>query len=159
MWRTDPASVHFRAVRLLLAGLLVVGAAACGGGGDDERLTKGELVEKADAVCVDYARKVKALGDPQTLTDLSTYAQAAHQALAAGLTELHTLNPPPDLAAKYEAWLAAGDRALDRIDELQKAAAKGDETEIQRLVDAAKREDEQSDRLARELGMTECAND
>jgi hypothetical protein len=144
----------------VLAGLVVVAVTACGGGGaNNERLTKDELVQRANGVCAEYERKVKALGNPQTLTDLVTYARSAHQALADGLEQLRELHPPAELEAKYDTWVAAGDRALERIDELQKAAAKGDQIEIQRLVNAARREDEQSDRLASQLGMTECAND
>jgi hypothetical protein len=146
-------------VRALVAVVVLLAVAGCGGDDGNDRLTKAELVQQADAVCVEYARKVKALGDPQTLTDLSTYARSAHQALANGLDELRKLRPPAELQTRYDTWVAAGERALGRIDELQKAAAKGDQTEIRRLVDAATREDAQSDRLASQLGMTDCAND
>jgi hypothetical protein len=147
-------------VRAVFAALLLIAVAGCGGGGGDDRLTKDELMKQANAVCADYAGQLKALGDPpQTLSGLATYARSAHGALADDLARLRKLHPPAELQAKYDTWLAAGDRALERIDELGKAAAKGDQIEIQRLVNAAKTEDEQSDRLATELGMAECAND
>jgi hypothetical protein len=147
-------------VRAFVAALLLIAAAGCGGEGGNDRLTKNELLQQANAICADYAGQLKALGDPpQTLSGLATYARSAHGALADDLARLRKLHPPAELQAKYDAWLAAGDRALSRIDELGKAAAKGDQIAIQRLVGAAKTEDEQSDRLATELGMSECAND
>jgi hypothetical protein len=147
-------------VRAVFAALLLIAVAGCGGGGGDDRLTKDELMQQANAVCADYAGQLKALGNPpQTLSGLATYARSAHGALADDLARLRKLHPPAELEAKYDTWLAAGDRALARIDELGKAAAEGDQIEIRRLVNAAKTEDEQSDRLATELGMVECAND
>jgi hypothetical protein len=146
-------------VRALLAALFVAAVAGCGGGDGNDRLTKDELVQKADAVCADYERKVQALGEPQTLPDLATYARAARAALAHGLDELRELEPPAELETKYETWVNTGERTLERIDELETAAAKGNQIEIRRLIDASSREDEESDRLATELGMSECAND
>jgi hypothetical protein len=147
-------------MRPLLAGLALLLAAGCGGGGSsDDRLTSEQLVQKADAICAEYGRKVDALTDPQSFTELAAYARSARQALSDGLSQLRELRPPTDLEARYERWVDAGDRALGRIDELQKAAEKKNQLEIQTLVAAAKREDDASDRLATELGMVECAND
>jgi hypothetical protein len=146
-------------MRVFYAALLALAVAGCGGGGGDDRLTKDELISQANAICLDYGRKVKALDDPRTLTDLSVYAKSAHQALADGLAQLRKLHPPDELQTRYETWVAAGDRALERIDELQKAADKGDQAEIGRLVNAAQREDARNDRMAQQLGMTDCAND
>jgi hypothetical protein len=147
-------------MRTLFAGLLLLAVAGCGGGGGgSDRLTREELAKKADAICTEYESKVDALKDPQSFAELAAYAHSAHRALSDGLSDLRELEPPTDLESRYDSWVGAGDRALARIDELQKAAVKKDQLQIQKLVAAANREDNESDRLATELGMVECAND
>jgi hypothetical protein len=146
-------------MRALVAGLLLLAVAGCGGGGGDDRLTGEQLAEKADAICAEYERKVDALKDPQSFDQLAAYARSAHSALSNGLADLRELRPPADLESRYDSWVESGDRALGRIDELRMAAEKKNQAEIQTLVAAASREDNESDRLARELGMNECAND
>jgi hypothetical protein len=143
----------------MLVGLFVLLVAGCGGGGGDNRLTSEQLANRADAICAQYAQRVNALQGPGSLAELTAYAQAAHRALAEGLTGLQKLRPPADEETQYASWVATGARALRRIDELEQAAEKMDQLTIARLVASTKREDDESDRLAKKLGMVECAND
>jgi hypothetical protein len=147
-------------MRAPLAGLLVLLVAGCGGGGGgDDRLTSEELASRADAICAQYAQRVNALKGPGSFAELAAYAQAAHRALAEGLTGLQKLRPPTDEETQYASWVETGKRALRRIDELEQAAEQKDQLTIARLVASTKREDAESDELAKKLGMVECAND
>ena len=145
-------------MRFLLAGLLVV-LAGCGGSGDDERLSAAELATRADAICAEYERELGALENPQSFDELATYARGARGALSDGLNDLRGLRPPADLESRYASWVEAGERALARIDELEQAADKDDQAAITKLAAAAEREDGETDRLASDLGMKECADD
>ncbi len=88
-----------------------------------------------------------------------TYAEDASTALEDGLADLRELEPPEELEEDYDAWLATGDDAVDRIGELRAAAEAEDQDAVEALFDTADESDEESDQLARDLGLDECSDD
>jgi hypothetical protein len=144
-----------RAAALLIPVALALGA--CGGG--DDRLSAEELRQQADAICAEYESTLDELGEPATLAELATYAEEASSALSDGLADLRELEPPEELEDDYDAWLATGDDAVEQIDELQTAAEDEDQAAIDDLLASAGESDEESDRLARAVGLEECSND
>lgn len=141
-----------RAIVVLLAGA----AAGCGGGGGDERLSRAELVERADAICSRYEARLDALGRPTNASELRSFADRALPIARDGREELGELNPPEELEATYDAWLEQGDEAIEIVERLREAAAESNEVEIQQLAEDAQRTDAESNRLARELGFEQC---
>lgn len=137
---------------------LVLALAACGGGGDD-RLSTDELREQADAICAEYERQLDDLEEPDNFEELVAYAEDASAALEDGLADLRELEPPEELEENYDAWLATGDDAVDRIEELRAAAEDEDQAAIETLFESADESDEESDQLARDLGLEECSDD
>ena len=137
--------------------LLALALAACGGG--DDRLSRQELVSQADAICMDFERRIDELGEPQSLEALAEFAREAQPIFDEGLDELRELEPPEDLEETYGRWIATGDETADVLQELGEAAGDGDEAEVRRISERADDLDQRSDRLARRIGLKECAND
>src|SRR5688500_522346 len=130
-------------------------AAGCGGGGD--RLTQEEFASQANAICQDFEQKIDDLGAPENLDDIEGFADEAAEIAGDGRDELADLNPPEDLEADYDRLLETLDEAIENIERIGDAAADGDEAEVQRIAEEGEAEDEDSDRLARELGLDDCA--
>ena len=133
-------------------------AAGCGddeGGG--EALSKDEFVKQANDVCKKYEAKAKELGDPQSLEELPEYADKAVALFDDQLGELKDLTPPEDMQEDYDALIATGEDAKKTIQDLKSAAQDKDEQEIQKISQDAEKRDQESDKLAADLGLTECS--
>ena len=75
--------------------LVVALAAGCGGGGGD-KLSHGEFVDKANAICADYNQRVDALGTPNTFEDVVSFAQDARAIAQEDVGKFKDLNPPDE---------------------------------------------------------------
>ena len=144
--------------RLLALVVLALGAAACGGGGGD-RLTRAELATEANAICQEFDQKIEALGAPTSIDDIESFADRSAEIARDGRDELADLNPPEELEADYDRLLETLDEAIENIERIGEAAADGDEAEVGRIAEEGEAKDEDSDRLARELGLDDCAED
>ena len=138
-----------------IVALFAAAAAGCGGGGG-ERLSRAELVERADAICSRYEARLDALGRPANASELRSFADRALPIARDGREELGELSPPEELEETYDAWLEQGDEAIEIVERLREAAAEGDQGEIQEIAEDAQRTDAESNRLAQELGFEEC---
>jgi hypothetical protein len=136
-----------------------MGLAAAGCGGDGDRLTREELIEEADATCADFDRQIEEVEEPQSLDDVERYVQEVRPIVEDGTDELAELEPPEELQGEYDEWVEAMRSSVDRFDELEEAAASGDEQRIQEVFESAGEGGEETDRLAEELGFQECGSD
>jgi hypothetical protein len=137
------------------AALVVAGCGGNGGGGD--RLTREEYASQANAICADFKRDVDALEAPQSFEGVVEYAEKARPIFDEHLGRLKDLSPPEELEDTVDRWLATGDRARQRLDDLEAAARDRDERRFAELQAELAREDRESDRLARQVGATTCA--
>ena len=144
--------------RLLVISLLALAAAGCGGGGGD-RLTREEFASQANAICQDFEQRISDLDEPENIGDVEDFADDAAEIAADGRDELADLNPPEELEEDYDRLLGSLDEAIEDIGRLGDAAADGDEAEVQRIAEEGEAKDEESDELARELGLGDCAED
>jgi hypothetical protein len=140
-----------------LTGAMGLAAAGCGGG--DDRLTREELVEEADATCADFDQRIEEVGEPESPEDIERYVQEIRPIVEEGTDELDALQPPEELEDDYDQWIQETRSAIDMLDELEEAAASGDEQRIQEVLQAAGEGGEEADRLAQELGFQECGSD
>jgi hypothetical protein len=140
-----------------LTGAMGLAAAGCGGG--DDRLTREELVEEADATCADFDQQIEEIEEPQSLDDVERYVQEVRPIVEDGTNELAELEPPEELEDEYEDWIAAMRSSVDQFDELEEAAASGDEQRIQEVFESAGQGGEEADQLAEEIGFQECGGD
>ena len=74
-----------------------------------------------------------------------------------GLDALRRLGPPDALEERVDEWLARTAENVRAIGELREAAEAGDETRVQELASAGLDNEAVADRLARDLGLDECA--
>jgi hypothetical protein len=135
-----------------------VALAGCGGGdGGGDRLSRDEFVAQADAICKDYEARLDELGAPQTQEELAEFADKSVPIAQEGQEKLAELNPPEDLQDEYDDWLEQGDKAVDIVQRLERAAADGDQQEIQEIAQEAEAADQRSQELAATLGFSECS--
>jgi hypothetical protein len=135
---------------------LALVAAGCGGG---DRLSHAEYLKQADAICAKYEKRLHALPDPETTKDLKALVDKGLPIAREGNAELKDLKPPEDLKAKVDEWHKRNERNLELIENLGKAADEGGEERIQSLASEADKNEQEADRLAREMGLTDCAED
>lgn len=140
-----------------LTGAMGLAAAGCGGGSD--RLTREELIEEADATCAEFDQQIEDVQEPESLDDIERYVQEIRPIVEEGTDELEALEPPEELEDEYADWIEATRSGVDRIDELEDAAASGDEQRIQEVLQGAGEGGEEANRLAEEIGFQECGDD
>ena len=139
-----------------LTGAMGLAAAGCGGGSDP--LTREELIEEADATCAEFDRRIEDVQEPESLENIEGYLQEIRPIVEEGTDELDSLQPPEELEADYDQWIEETRSTVDRFDELEEAAASGDEQRIQEVFQEVG-QGEEADRLAQELGFQECGSD
>jgi hypothetical protein len=132
--------------------------AGCSSGGDgDGRLSRKEYLERADAICAEYDRRLDRLENPRNLAELARFADDALPVAREGVRRLRALRPPDDMAARVRAWLERNEENVRTIERLREAARAGNETRVQELASAGVDNEAEADRLARELGLRACA--
>lgn len=144
-------------IAIVLAAALAL--AGCGGGGGKTALSKAEFVSQANALCKAYRAKIDKLGTPSGVDDLITLAGKAIPISEEGVAGLRALQPPAELQADVDAWLATGDVNVAKLKELLAAAKKKDLTAISKISDEGQANSDQAKQLASKLGLTECANE
>jgi hypothetical protein len=152
----QPARAHRAVFLAFLTGAIGLAAAGCGGG--DDRLSREELVQEADATCREFDRRVEEIDEPEGLDDIERYLQEIRPIVEEGTDELDALEPPEELQDEYDRWIQETRSAIAWFDELEEAAASGDEQRIQEVFQDAG-EGEEANRLAQELGFQDCGSD
>jgi hypothetical protein len=153
--------------RLTAALLTLVGAAAlagagCGGGdggGSGDRLSAAEFREAADAICAEYDQKIQELGEPESLEDLTEFIGRAIPIIEEGFDKLDDLQPPEELEADWDRAIEVNAENLQLTKDLQAAAESDDEERVQEILAQAGQNEEETDRLARDLGLQRCGEE
>jgi hypothetical protein len=145
-------------VRALPAALAAAAAlAGCAGSGDD-RLSREDFVEQATAICDRAEERIGELDAPASVDELEAYAREARSITEEGLDDLEALEPPADLEAGFDRYLDQGNAVVGVLEELEGAAASGDEAEAQRLAgELAESADAQQ--AARDAGLPGCEDE
>jgi hypothetical protein len=133
-------------------------ASACGGGDDGDRLSEEEFRTQANAICEEYNEKLGAIGAPESPEDIPEFVDEGIPVIEEGIAELRALTPPAELEDDYNAMLDETEKAIPAARDLSEAAAEGDSEAVQDAIAEGQRADEESDRLAGELGLDACAS-
>lgn len=150
-------SSHVFVFLAFLTGAMGLAAAGCGEG--EDRLTREELIEQADATCADFDAQLEEIDEPTGLDDVERYVQEVRPVIEEGTNELAELEPPEELQDEYDDWIAAMRSSVDQFDELEEAAASGDEQRIQEVFESVGQGGDEADRLAEDIGFQECGGD
>jgi hypothetical protein len=149
-----------RQVGVTLASAMVALAtfltAGCGGDGG---LTAEEFRQQADAICAEFESKLDAIEQPSSPDDLKRFVNDAVPIIEEGTQELSDLEPPAEFQDKWTRVIEINDGNLETIKNVQTALEDDDVEEAQRLISEAGGNEEEADRLAREIGLTKCGQD
>jgi len=163
-WRVTLRRLRTRLTAALLAlvasaALATAGCGGGGGGGSGDRLTAAEFRQAADAICAEYDQKIQDLGEPESLADLTDFIRRAIPIIEEGFNKLEELQPPEELEADWNRAIEVNAENLQLTKDLQAAAESGNEERVQEILAQAGQNEEETDRLARELGLQRCGEE
>lgn len=158
-----------RATGALIAAGAALAAAAAGCGGGGERLSKAELVQRADAICGKYEARFESVavpeGDP---TAPDAPRRLLRQAAEAGpaiarierqqVGELRGLEPPEELAERWDTALDGLETRADQLDAVGRSAGAGDREGLARAFAAADQAGTRADQAVRGFGFRRCGS-
>ena len=142
--RVATVTITTAAVASLLAG--------CG----SSRLSHGDYVKRANAICAAYDAKVKKLAKPRSVTEIEKYAQSVLVQYRDALAKLEALKPPKDDQVIVDQWLATDRRIAKDVEAILSAARARRIPAVQTATQRASLDNTASDRLAKELGLGSC---
>jgi hypothetical protein len=155
--------IHRRkAVTTLVASAVALAAfftAGCGGDGGNGELTAEEFRQQADAICAEFESKLDAVDQPSSPDDLKRFVDEAVPIIEEGTQELNDLDPPEEFQDEWTRVVAINEENLEVIRNVQTALEDDDVEEAQRLIEEAGGNEEEADRLTREIGLTKCGQD
>jgi hypothetical protein len=140
---------------LILATVLLT--AGCGGDDGGGPLTKEEFEREANAICAAMNRDLSRLGQPESSQEFVEQLEAGQRRLREALRELEQLDAPPEYERDFRTLLRQGDEAVATINELIAAGESQDAEEFAEIAERAEKADAESDKVARRLGLDECA--
>ena len=135
--------------------LVAVLAAGCAGGG---ALSKKQYVSKLNAMCRDFSRQEREIGEPQTLDDLVAKGprilDAFEQAIA---DKVGNLKASDEISDQADRLAVIADQQRDVLGELVDAAKSNDVAKVGELVSKNQALNKESGSIARKLGAEACA--
>jgi hypothetical protein len=163
-----------RTTCLLVVGLIVT-AAGCGGAGS-HHLSHDEFIKQANTICVDYNKRVAALGnagtrsatlDPTqmsvalrfrgTIANLMLWSEKALPILRQSVATAKQLRPPNEDEAGWKAYAAEADKAIIFYGNVINAAKRHDKAVLVRLAAEGQKEAARTTRIGHDLGLAECS--
>ena len=137
-----------------VAGTALVAAVGCGGGDGSEGLSRQEFIQQAEAICERAESESDALAEPQTDVEVIEFGEQNVSILERMISDLGELEPPSELKADVEGWLALADRQVTTGGDFIEAFREQDEAQVQELVTQLEETEQQADALAAKIGMT-----
>jgi hypothetical protein len=114
---------------LLLVALLAVAAPGCGGDGGSPEAFRSDALE----ACRKANDRIRALGTPESYTETQLYARRAEDAVSDQIDELDDLDPPAELQASFELYLATLQTRQRQLGGLADAADENSMQDLQRV--------------------------
>ena len=146
-------------MRLLCAVLGVLVAlsvpTACGG---SEALSKRQYVSRLNAMCQDFSKREKTIGDPQTVEDLVEKGPRILDAFEKAIVDkAHKLKAPDEIADQANHMARLADEQRNVLRRLVDAAKRSDFAKVIELSSKNAMLNRESGSIASELGATACA--
>jgi hypothetical protein len=138
----------------------IVLVAGCGGGGRDDGLSREEYVAQLDQICADFDERQKEIGEPESLEDVAEDGPEIQEEFEAAVQRVRDLGEPPEeIADDADRFLELAEEQLELIREIVEAARANDLQRAQEVAEEGESLDDESDRIATELGASSCAED
>jgi hypothetical protein len=139
---------------LLLAATATLATTGCGGGG---RLSHGDFVKRADAVCTAFRASTERIARPRTYKDIVTYVRRTRPLYEAARIKLTALKPPVKDEPDVRVWLAADKRISAALGDLGEAAIRHDFPAVTAAAGEVQAEGVTSRHAAEALGLQVCS--
>lgn len=136
---------------------LTIATAACGGGSDT--LSEDEYVSELEDLCRQVNGDIEDLGEAEDYRDLARLGEDAKEITEQGLADLQELEPPEELEAEHEDYVASIERTLDLTDDFIAAAEDEDDQEIGEVGAELQDEDAERNEIADDIGASDCVTD
>jgi hypothetical protein len=144
------------ALVLLLAGTLT--ASGCGGG-EPERLSKGEYVGKANAICKDNNRRINQLDKPTSRAEIPDFVRQGERITDRLLPRLEALEPPEEDEADIDRFVARLRDGRALVKRLAAATESTNRAELQDIAVEAKSISADTRPFAKRYGLTACVGE
>jgi hypothetical protein len=131
--------------------LLFLPVAGCGGG-----LSKGELVAEGDKICERVNEEIAKEPEPKDAAGLERLARKTVEISDPAIEDMEALEPPGELEADVEKFVASLKKQRDLTEQIGAAAADGDTAAIQELGADAQRAQKEYRGLSDKIGFKEC---
>jgi hypothetical protein len=142
-----------------LAPVVAVAVLAGCGGGEGERLTRGEWVASADAICTDANRELNALAEPTTPAELAELTSQAVEISERQLERLRDLRPPEEAEEDYATMLDLTEEQIEAARGIVEAAERRDAAMVEELLGEVQVLADEVGGLAAEYGFEQCGQD
>jgi hypothetical protein len=120
-------------------------------------ITRQRYVQLADGICANAAAAFATVPQPNDLAGFDAWITTLMPLLRMTERDLDAIPAPAGDEERVAAWRSAHNKALATIEKMQLAAQQDDRAEWVRLSATAQRESDRANRLARDLGMSACA--
>jgi hypothetical protein len=154
-----PALSEVKAVGLTVAIAGALLAAGCGGDGGGDELTADEFRQQANGICEDFEKQLNEIDPATSPDDIQRFVNEAVPIIEEGTNKLNALDPPDEFQDKWDRIVEINDENLETIRAVRDALEDDDVAEAQQLIQDAGANEEEADRLARDLGLTACGQD
>lgn len=120
-------------------------------------ITRQRYVQLADGICANGAAAYKTVAVPSTLAGFDPWITTLTPLFRMTERDLDAIPAPAGDEQRVAAWRRAQNSALATIEKMRLPAQQGDRAQWLRLSAETQRESDQANRLARDLGMSACA--
>jgi hypothetical protein len=148
------SSLRAAALPTLLAATVAGALAGCSGSG---RLSHGDFVQRADAVCSAFRSAAGPTARPRTYDEIVAYVNKTLPLYEAARLKLVALKPPAKDAPTVRGWLAADRQIATALHDLGEAALRRDFAAVTTAAATVQSEGVTSRRAAGALGMRVCS--
>jgi hypothetical protein len=146
-------------VLVLVSAVLL--AAGCGGGGSSSRNTaysnsKSAFAAAMNSVCASLNAQVRTIGRPQTLAEVASKGPELQSQSQKALSKLESLEPPAEIKAAFDDFIATSKQQDTLIGQLIDAAKAKDGAKVKTLGAQIDELSKKSDADVQQIGAPAC---
>ncbi len=144
--------------------VVVLLAAGCGGSHKNAATTTSssstrEFETRANAICSKYSERIKALPPPRNRAGIPRYVARSIPIIDSTFKQLNALKAPEFQRSLVATWLQTGNILIAELQQLRRAALRGDQAEVHRISVVIVRNNSQARQYAQTLGLHSCAGE